>query len=168
MGGDGHLPVMADAERALGRPERAIDLSRSPEARDLEPEEAVELLIVVSGARRDLGEHDAAVVGLQVPELDASRDEPWVPRLFYAYAEALQAAGRTDDAVRAFLEAARADVEGETDAEERAIMLGVGTGEVRTDEQTDATDATDHPDPAGDAEDERPAEDPADTAGSRG
>ena len=106
MGGDGHLPVMADAERALGRPERAIELSRSPEARDLEPEEAVELLIVVSGARRDLGEVDAAVVGLQVPELDASRDEPWVPRLFYAYGEALQAAGRTDDAIRAFLEAA--------------------------------------------------------------
>ena len=130
MGGDGHLPVMADAERALGRPERAIELSRSPEARDLEPEEAVELLIVVSGARRDLGEADAAVVGLQVPELDASRDEPWVPRLFYAYAEALQAAGRTDDAIRAFLEAAGTDVEGETDAEERAIMLGAGEGVV--------------------------------------
>jgi tetratricopeptide (TPR) repeat protein len=126
MGGDGHLPVMADAERALGRPERALELSRSPEARDLSVEDAVELLIVVSGARRDLGEYDAAVVGLQVPELDASRDDPWVPRLFYAYGEALQAAGRTEDAVRAFLDAARLDVEGETDAEERAIMLGVG------------------------------------------
>lgn len=119
------MPVMADAERALGRPERAIEIARSPEARDLPAEEAVELLIVVSGARRDLGEHDAAVVGLQVPELDAARDEPWTGRLFYAYGEALQAAGRTDDAVRAFLEAAGADVEGETDAEERAVLLGV-------------------------------------------
>jgi tetratricopeptide (TPR) repeat protein len=157
MGGDGHLPVMADAERALGRPERALELSRSPEARDLETEDAVELLIVVSGARRDLGEFDAAVVGLQVPELDASRDDPWVPRLFYAYGEALQAAGRTDDAVRAFLEAARLDVEGETDAEERAIMLGVGDPDaVDTDE--------DQPDDPAGTED-----DPADTpAGSRG
>ncbi|MFC5139747.1 hypothetical protein ACFPK1_16015 [Actinomycetospora rhizophila] len=147
MGGDGHLPVMADAERALGRPERAIELSRSPEARDLSTEDAVELLIVVSGARRDLGENDAAVVGLQVPELDASREDPWVPRLFYAYAEALQAAGRTDDAVRAFLDAARTDLEGETDAEERAIMLGVGdqgavdeAGDEPRDEAGDDTD----------------------------
>ena len=153
MGGDGHLPVMADAERALGRPERALELARSPEARDLSTEDAVELLIVVSGARRDLGELDAAVVGLQVPELDASRDEPWAPRLFYAYGEALQAAGRTDDAVRAFLDAARLDVEGETDAEERAIMLGIGDpGAGDTDDapeagdtpaEADATDATD-------------------------
>ncbi|WP_285659406.1 hypothetical protein [Actinomycetospora sp. NBRC 106375] len=143
MGGDGHLPVMADAERALGRPERAIELSRSPEAADLDTEDAVELLIVVSGARRDLGEDDAAVVGLQVPELDATREDPWVPRLFYAYAEALQAAGRTDDAVRAFLEAARTDVEGETDAEERAIMLGVGAPEADEDVDADTDDATD-------------------------
>ena len=155
MGGDGHLPVMADAERALGRPERAIELSRSPEARDLEPEEAVELLIVVSGARRDLGEADAAVVGLQVPELDASRDEPWVPRLFYAYAEALQAAGRTDDAIRAFLEAAGTDVEGETDAEERAIMLGAGEGVVAAEAEPEVAEAD-----AGDADDDDDAKGP--------
>jgi tetratricopeptide (TPR) repeat protein len=140
MGGDGHVPVMADAERALGRPERALEISRSPEARDLPPEEAVELLIVVSGARRDLGELDAAVVGLQVPELDASRDEPWVGRLFYAYGEALQAAGRIEDAVRAFLEAAAADLDGETDAEERAVMLGVAVdgGPTADDAEDDA------------------------------
>ena len=42
-GGPGHLAVMADIERAMGRPERAIELSRSPEARELErklPEDA--------------------------------------------------------------------------------------------------------------------------------
>jgi hypothetical protein len=157
MGGDGHLPVMADAERALGRPERAIELSRSPEARDLTTEDAVELLIVVSGARRDLGENDAAVVGLQVPELDTSRDDPWVPRLFYAYAEALQAAGRTDDAVRAFLDSARTDVEGETDAEERAIMLGIGDQSAE-DESADAEDAFEDD---AELEDEDDAEDDA-------
>ncbi|PVY96876.1 hypothetical protein [Actinomycetospora cinnamomea] len=170
MGGDGHLPVMADAERALGRPERALELSRSPEARDLSAEDAVELLIVVSGARRDLGEFDAAVVGLQVPELDASRDDPWLPRLFYAYGEALQAAGRPDDAVRAFLDAARLDVEGETDAEERAIMIGVGDPDaVETDDETGAEDAAAEDDIAEDdiaeddiAEDEDATEDDLD------
>lgn len=126
MGGAGHVPVMADAERALGRPERALEIARSPEARDLSPDEAKELLIVVSGARRDLGEVDAAVVGLQVPELDTRRgDDPWTTRLFYAYGEALVAAGRIDDAVRAFLDAAATDAEGETDAEERAAMLAI-------------------------------------------
>ncbi len=169
MGGDGHVPVMADAERALGRPERALEIARSPEARDLEPEEAVELLIVVSGARRDLGELDAAVVGLQVPELDARRDEPWVGRLFYAYGEALQAAGRTEDAVRAFLEAAAADLEGETDAEERAVMLGVArdggpTADVVDEVEIDEVRQIDE------VEGVEPAEttEPAETAESRG
>ncbi len=34
-GGPGHLAVMADIERALGRPERALELTRGPEAREL-------------------------------------------------------------------------------------------------------------------------------------
>ena len=170
MGGDGHLPVMADAERALGRPERAIELSRSPEARDLTTEDAVELLIVVSGARRDLGENDAAVVGLQVPELDASREDPWVPRLFYAYAEALQAAGRTEDAVRAFLEAARTDLEGETDAEERAIMLGVGDhgADEESAEEADADTQDEDADEVDDSDDVPGEDAPAGAAGAPG
>ena len=61
-GGPGHLPVLADVERALGRPERALDLARSPEARQLDDADRIELLIVTAGARRDLGELDAAVV----------------------------------------------------------------------------------------------------------
>ena len=126
MGGAAHLPVMADAERALGRPERALDIARSPDAVGLPPEEAAELLIVTSGARRDLGETGAAVVGLQVPQLDVRHEEPWTARLFYAYGEALLADGRRDEAVRAFLDAAQADAEGETDAEERAARLAAG------------------------------------------
>lgn len=126
MGGAPHVPVMADAERALGRPERALEIGRSPESADLPRDEAMELLIVTSGARRDLGQHAAAVVGLQIPELDVRREDPWTPRLFYAYGEALVSAGRRDDAVRAFLDAAQTDAEGETDAEERAALVAAG------------------------------------------
>ncbi|MCD2194751.1 hypothetical protein LQ327_15370 [Actinomycetospora endophytica] len=126
MGGAPHVPVMADAERALGRPERALEIARSPESADLPRDEAMELLIVTSGARRDLGEYAAAVVGLQVPELDVRREDPWTPRLFYAYGEALVSAGRRDDAVRAFLDAAQTDMDGETDAEERAALVAAG------------------------------------------
>jgi hypothetical protein len=92
-GGPGHLAVMADVERALGRPERALDLARSPEAKELGQAERVELAIVASGARRDLGELDAAVVGLQGADLDPGRRDPWSARLFYAYADNLLAAG---------------------------------------------------------------------------
>jgi tetratricopeptide (TPR) repeat protein len=123
-GGPGLLAIMADCERALGRPERAVDLARSPEARQLGAEEAVELRIVAAGARRDMGQPDAAVIALQGPDLDLERRDPWSGRLFYAYADNLAAAGRPDEAARWFVAAADADEDGETDAAERAADLG--------------------------------------------
>lgn len=150
-GGPGHLAVMADAERALGRPERALELARGPEARELGRAEAIELLIVASGARRDLGEPDAAVVSLQVPELDPSHHEPWSARLFYAYADALLDADRRDEAVRWFLHAAHADDEEETDAAERLAEL-TGDGDEPEDEPIDRDDGDD-PDAEGLARD---------------
>lgn len=125
-GGPGLVAVLADCERALGRPERALELARSDEARALSAEEADELRIVVSGARRDMGQLDAAVVTLQTAELDAARTGGAAARLFYAYADALLVAGRSDDAVRWFLTAAGADTDGVTDAEERLAELGAG------------------------------------------
>ncbi|WP_346276647.1 hypothetical protein [Pseudonocardia sp.] len=125
-GGPGHLAVMADIERALGRPERALELSRGPEVRELDRAESIELAIVTAGARRDLGEHDAAVVGLQIPELDPARREPWSARLFYAHADNLLAAGREADSLEWFVHAADADANGETGADLRIAEL---TGE---------------------------------------
>ncbi|AOS64412.1 hypothetical protein [Actinoalloteichus hymeniacidonis] len=122
-GGPGMIAVMADCERALGRPERALDLLRSPEASALPAAEAIELRIVAAGARRDLGELNAAVVALQGPDLDPKRKQPWSARLFYAYADNLAAAGRGEEAVRWFLNAAEADDADETDASERASDL---------------------------------------------
>ncbi|WP_009942357.1 hypothetical protein [Saccharopolyspora erythraea] len=127
-GGPGHVAILADCERALGRPERAIELSRSPEAAQLEGADAVELRIVAAGARRDLGEIEASVVSLQIPELDPQRQEPWSARLFYAYADNLLAAERTQEAFTWFVHAAHADDEGETDAPERLDELVVLLG----------------------------------------
>ncbi|NQE87247.1 tetratricopeptide repeat protein [Nocardia terpenica] len=125
-GGSGLLAVMADCERGLGRPERAIELGRSDEARGLRGDEATELRIVVAGARMDLGQYDQAVVTLQTPDLDPARTGSAAARLFYAYAEALLAADRGDEALQWFLNAAAADIDGETDAEERADELAGG------------------------------------------
>ncbi|MGP4021338.1 hypothetical protein [Saccharopolyspora sp. 5N708] len=127
-GGPGHLAIMADCERAMGRPERAVELSRSEEASQLDQEDAVELRIVAAGARRDLGEVDASVVSLQIPELDPRRQEPWSARLFYAYADNLLAAGRERDAFTWFVHAAHADDEDETDAAERLEELAEQLG----------------------------------------
>nr|WP_245733860.1 hypothetical protein [Lentzea jiangxiensis] len=123
MAGPGHLAIMADCERALGRPERAIDLAKDPSAKDLSQEDEIELRIVAAGARRDMGQLDAAVVALQGPDLDPGQRTPYSARLFYAYADNLAAAGRTEEAVKWFLNAAEADDEGETDAAERAFEL---------------------------------------------
>ena len=122
-----YLPMMADCERGLGRPRRALDLAADPAVVGLDEAGRVEMLIVAAGARRDLGEDEAAAVSLQVPELRSRSRAPWVARLRYAYADALLAAGRTDEARRWFVRAAQADVDGETDAEERASELGPGS-----------------------------------------
>jgi tetratricopeptide (TPR) repeat protein len=117
-----HLPVMADCERGLGRPERALALAAGAEARQLDRAGQLELLIVAAGARQDLGQHDAAVVMLQVPELTTPSGAAHA-RLLSAYADALDAAGRRGEALLWLERAAAADVTGETGAAER---LGIG------------------------------------------
>lgn len=122
-GGTSFLPVIADAERGMGRPERALQLAKSPEADGLDQQARVELRIVESGARRDRGEYDAAVVTLEIPELRDRRWHEWTAGLFYAYADALLDAGRWDEARLWFARAAETDREGETDAQQRYSRL---------------------------------------------
>ena len=116
------LPMMADCERGLGRPERALTLAGSPEASRLDRAGRVEMRIVTSGARRDMGQLDAAVLALQCPELRDAR-QPWSARLFYAYADALLAADRADEAREWFTKAAEADLDDVTGAAERLAEL---------------------------------------------
>ncbi|WTY84600.1 Replicase polyprotein 1ab [Micromonospora sp. NBC_01405] len=118
-----HLAVLADCERALGRPERAIDLFRGADQDKLDQAVAIELLIVAAGARGDLGQKDAAVAMLQVRELTSEATEPWAGRLRYAYADALLAVGRREEAREWFSRAAEVDTDGETDAAERLLEL---------------------------------------------
>ncbi|WP_127542257.1 Replicase polyprotein 1ab [Actinoplanes sp. OR16] len=118
-----HLAELADCERALGRPERAIDLFRGADVAKLEKSGAIELLIVAAGARGDLGQHDAAVAMLQVKELTTEEDAEWAARLRYAYADALLAAGRREEAREWFARAASVDEDQLTDAAERLLEL---------------------------------------------
>lgn len=126
MSGSDHLlPHMADCERGLGRPERALDLVRSPEAERLGQEDRVELAIVGAGARTDLGQTKAAVLDLRALATRTRRTDPWAARLYYAYAAALLAEGQRADAGAWFERAERADAEGLTEAYDRLVELGL-------------------------------------------
>ncbi|MGX6604713.1 tetratricopeptide repeat protein [Micromonosporaceae bacterium Da 78-11] len=163
-----HLAELADCERALGRPERAIDLYRGADVAALDKAGAIELLIVAAGARGDLGQNDAAVAMLQVKELTADEDADWAARLRYAYADSLLAAGRRDEAREWFARASAADVDQLTDAAERLLELdGVsieGDDEDEEDEATEvaATDGNTDPAQDEDADDEDDDEEPRD------
>jgi tetratricopeptide (TPR) repeat protein len=136
------LAMMADCERALGRPEKALTLSREKQVKELSEATQIELLIVAAGARRDMGQTAAAIQTLEVPELTKRTRAEWLPRLRYAYADALEAAGRTEDALIWFHRAAGVDSEGDTDAAERAAQLeGLEfTDLAEDDEELDAYD----------------------------
>lgn len=112
-------PVMADCERGLGKPLKALALAGSPEVSRLAKAEEIEMRIVASGARRDLGEFDAAVITLTCKELKV-KNEPWSVRLHYAYADALASAGRSDEARQWFAACAELDEDEITDAFERS------------------------------------------------
>lgn len=136
LSGSNHLlPYLADCERGLGRPERAIALGASPEAKTLNREDRTELAIVVSGARRDLGQAEAAALELRDLVRTTRSGAPGAPRLYYAYADALLDTG---DAMRArewFSRAVDADSDLDTDASERLAELdGVALLELEDDE----------------------------------
>jgi tetratricopeptide (TPR) repeat protein len=114
-------PVMADCERGLGNPLKALTLAGSPEVKRLAKPQEIEMRIVASGARRDLGELDAAVITLTCKELKEQSEE-WAVRLRYAYADALDAAGRKEEAREWFTKCAQIDGDEVTDAQDRAEL----------------------------------------------
>ncbi|MEU6221893.1 hypothetical protein ABZ845_31000 [Streptomyces sp. NPDC047022] len=116
-------PLMADCERGLGRPEKALDMAGAPEVHKLDKAGQVEMRLVAAGARRDMGQLDAAIVTLQSPELASNSVQPWTARLRYAYADALLAAGRESEAREWFAKAVEADKDGSTDASDRLAEL---------------------------------------------
>jgi hypothetical protein len=106
-GRDDQLPMMVDSERGLGRPERGLELGRSVPRASLPVPVQVELAIAMSGARLDLGQTDAALAELEIPQLDATTAFSYSPGLFDAYATVLEELGRAAEAEEWF---ARAEV----------------------------------------------------------
>jgi tetratricopeptide (TPR) repeat protein len=134
-----HLAVLADCERGLGRPERALAYGDDPAVPSLAQDERVELVIVLAGARRDLGQQDAAVLTLQDPARRTTPARPWAARLWYAYADTLLAAGRAEEARSWFEKVVSVDPDGQTDAGDRLLELdGVVLQDFDEDESDDS------------------------------
>jgi tetratricopeptide (TPR) repeat protein len=118
-----YWPLMADCERALGRPAKAIAMAADPLVDSLDRSSKVEMRIVAAGARIDQGKLEAALATLQCPELTTTSAEPWAARIRYAYADVLEQLGRETEALEWFHRAAGVDLENQTDADERIGKL---------------------------------------------
>jgi len=122
-GAHDYVAIMADCERALGRPDRALTLLKNTPRDKFAPPLLAEVQIVEAGARRDRGELDAALRTLENGALNSRSRAPWVARLRYAYAETLLAAGRSEDALEWFHRTEACDVDEITDAGIRALEV---------------------------------------------
>ncbi|MGA8257050.1 MAG: tetratricopeptide repeat protein [Nocardioides sp.] len=122
-GATAYLPIMADCHRALGRPEDALKLAKSPSVANFSSEAKAEMTLVEAGARRDMGQLDAALRTLELAPLNNKSRNSWVIRLRYAYADTLVAAGREKDALAWFHRTHAIDSEEITDAAARADDL---------------------------------------------
>ena len=101
MRGDSSLrAVEADAERGLGHPEKAVEIIDATDASSLDLAEQVELVLVSSGARADLGQSDVGLVIVDdaLAALPSSVDDELRRRLMEVKADRLTELGRDDEA----------------------------------------------------------------------
>ncbi|QAU52465.1 tetratricopeptide repeat protein [Corynebacterium pelargi] len=124
--GPGLVAVMADAERGLGRPEKAIEIAKEVDAQTLDAETRIELGIVAANARLDLEQPESALVTLQRLQPSKQASGLSAARLSYAYADVLLANGENEEALEWFKAAAEQDVDEVLDAGERIEALHQG------------------------------------------
>lgn len=116
------LPLIADCERGLGKPDQAVTTARSTNAQTLKGDAAVEMALVEAGARQDLGQQDIAI-GLLQRALNTHKHADAVMRLSYALAEAQLSAGDKAAARESFMTAAGRDPDGVSDALDRVAEI---------------------------------------------
>jgi len=124
-GGDDFVAAMADCERALGNPDKALKLVKEGLRSDPDFSARVELRLVEAGCRLDLDQADEALRVLR-QELESGGGKGAREsriRLRYGYANLLELTGQPEDAERWFAAAAVMDTEGLTDAADRVQAL---------------------------------------------
>lgn len=152
-GDEGYRAVLADCERALGRPEVALRLVAEALAGSPDAAEVVELRLVEAGARRDLGEVAAARLilegalgGRPSPDMVAEADESSL-RIAAAYSDLLTELGEHDRAAEWAEALAQVDPEG---------LLGSGDGPQVTFSEEDVAAPVDEPEEGAEAPTDAP------------
>lgn len=92
--------VIADAYRALGRPERSLEICDEVRRDAVDPEVWAEVTIVAASALADQGKLEQALARLTRAELEPKAVEPHHLRLWYVRADLLERMGRRADAKR--------------------------------------------------------------------
>lgn len=115
-------PVLADCYRALGKPERAVELCDEIDRRRADAAVVYEGAIVAAGALTDMGRIDDAINRFELLDLQPERAEAHHLRAWYALADLLERKGRFTQALSWFRAVAATDPE-LTDAPERAQRL---------------------------------------------
>ncbi len=152
-GGDELIPVIADCERALGRPRDALEVlgELDPKSRDVWLR--IECLLVEAGVRSDLGQRPEAKRLLQAA-ISRKVGPPFgQARLRYAYANMLEEDGDLAGAREWFSAAAALDANTELDTSDRIAGLdGVVLPDFYEDEDEDADDEAGEPDAPDDSD----------------
>lgn len=121
--------VEADAQRGLGRPEKALEVIAAANVEELERAERLELAIVESAARADMGEHETglAVIEAALRSVDPKTEAFEYGRLLSVKADRLRELGHALEAeqVEALIpreveDIPVLDIEAAQEAEERA------------------------------------------------
>ncbi|GAB3813765.1 tetratricopeptide repeat protein [Tessaracoccus terricola] len=147
-GGDEFLPVMADCERALGRPRDALELLASLDPRTKNIGLQIECLLVEAGVRDDLGQRGEAMRLLKTAISHKVGPRLAQARLRYAYAEFLLEEGHSQEARRWFEAAEKLDGEGALDVTDRVAGID---GIVLPDDFEIEQDEHEQPQPPADA-----------------
>lgn len=91
--------VIADCYRALGRPDRALEVLSEVSPASTPPDVWAETMIVAAGALADKGQIDRALAALARTDLNPESVEPYHLRLWYVQADLLERAGRRAEAI---------------------------------------------------------------------
>ncbi|RSX50625.1 tetratricopeptide repeat protein [Bifidobacterium callimiconis] len=115
-----YLPFMADCERGLGNPKKAIELAMSDDAKQLRGEAKAEMFLVVAGAYADLENWDKAIDMVHTIGHAKGISGGYRMRAVQAEQYFLEQAGRTEEAAKlddfvGRLEDEYADVEDDDD-----------------------------------------------------
>ncbi len=115
-------PVLADAYRALGRPERALEVCAEISPRTTPAPILYEAVIVSAGSLADLGRLDEAISRLERLQLSPDNPEEHHFRAWYVLADLLERKGRFTQA-REWFEAVDSAAPDMTDAGDRLSRL---------------------------------------------